>query len=255
MPSYRRMGILPPKRHIQFENAGDSYLNEGLYYEHVVTTQGFDKAYSILYHNKPPTRILKSEPAGRIQLEKYEEQELRHHHIRTQDLPRTGDPITGRVPMMFNEDLTAWRCKPETQQTELYRNGAADEVIFIQQGSGYVDSVYGRLPYKRGDYVVMPRTATYQMVSDDISIEDHLILETFSPVQIPERYQNEVGQMYLGVPYYERDFHSPTELITRDEEGEFTILIKDLNRMTRVTVPHHPFNLVGWDGFLYPYTF
>ena len=61
--------------------------------------------------------------------------------------------------------------------------------------------------------------------------------------------------MYLGVPYYERDFHSPTELITKDDEGEFEILIKDLDRLTKVTVPHHPFNLIGWDGFLYPYTF
>lgn len=255
MPSYRKMGILPPKRHIQFENPGESYLDEGLFYEHVITTQGFDRAYSILYHNKPPTRILSSKPAGSIQLEKFEDQELRHHHIKTQDLPRSGNPISGRVPMMFNDDLTAWRVKPTEQQTELYRNSAADEVIFIHQGSGYIDSVYGRLPYRRGDYVVMPRTATYQMVSDDITKEDHLIIETFSPVRIPSSYQNEDGQMYLGVPYYERDFHSPSELITRDEEGEFTILIKDLNRMTRVTVPHHPFNVVGWDGFLYPYTF
>ncbi len=255
MPSYRKMGILPPKRHIQFENPNDSYLDEGLFYEHVITTQGFDRAYSILYHNKPPTRILKSEPAGTINLEKFAQQELRHHHIKTQDLPRSGDPISGRVPMMFNDDLTAWRVKPEQQQTELYRNSAADEVIFIHQGSGYIDSVYGRLPYRRGDYVIMPRTATYQIVSDDITKEDHLIIETFSPVRIPGSYQNEDGQMYLGVPYYERDFHSPTELITKDEEGEFTILIKDLNRLTRVTVPHHPFNIVGWDGFLYPYTF
>ena len=255
MPSYRTLGELPPKRHIQFKNDNGSYLNEGLYYEHVVTTQGFDRAYSIMYHTKPPTRIIKSEPAGRIDLEKFDEQELRHHHLKTQDMPRKGGPITGRVPMMFNEDLCAWRVKPAEQQTDFYRNGAADEVIFIHHGSGYIDSPYGRLPYKRGDYVVMPRTTTYSMVSDDISKEDHLIIESFSPVRIPSRYQNEDGQMYLGVPYYERDFHSPTELITKDEEGEFNILIKDLDRLTKVTVPHHPFNLIGWDGFLYPYTF
>lgn len=255
MPSYRKLGQLPEKRHMQLERNGDSYLDEGLYYEHVVTTQGFDRAYSIMYHLRPPTRVVKTESIGKLELNPIENQELRHHHIKTQDMPRGGDPITSRLPIMFNEDLTCFRVKPDQEQVELYRNGAADEVIFIHHGSGYLETMYGKLPYKRGDYVVVPRTTNYRIVSDDINKEDHMILECNAPVRVPDRYQNEDGQMYLGVPYYERDFHSPLEPLTIDKEEETTILVKDKARLTRVTMAHHPFDIVGWDGFLYPYTF
>ncbi len=233
----------------------ESYLNEGLYYEHVVTTQGFDRAYSILYHLRPPTCINKVEHLGNIKVEKADEGALSHRHIKTQDLPRTGDPVTGRVPMLFNDDLVTWRCKPAEQQSTIYRNGAADEVIFIHFGSGYLETSYGKVPYRRGDYVVMPRTTNYRMVSDDIDKEDHLIIESFSSVRIPPRYQNQDGQMYLGTPYYERDFHSPAESFIVDKEVETEIVIKDHDRLTKVVMPHNPFDVIGWDGFVYPYTF
>jgi len=255
MPSYRKLGELPPKRHMQFENKGESYLNEGLYYEHVVTTQGFDRSYSIMYHRRPPTRVVSTESVGTVPLIAIEDQELRHHHIKSGELARGGGPITGRVPMMFNEDLACYRIRPDVQQDEIYRNGAADEVIFIQQGSGYLATTYGKLPYKRGDYIVLPRTTNYLIVSDDISKEDHLILECHAPVRIPKQYLNEDAQMFMGSPYYERDFHSPTDLGYRDEEIETSILIKDGARLTRAVMAHHPFDVVGWDGFLYPYTF
>ncbi len=255
MPYYRRLGQLPPKRHMQFERKGESFLNEGLYYEHVVTTQGFDRAYSIMYHLRPPTRVRKTETVGHVEIHPFEGQELRHHHLKTQDMPRGGDPIRGRVPIMFNEDLVCYRVKPDSPQTELYRNAAADELIFVNQGSGYLETTYGKLPYRRGDYIVIPRTTNFTIHSDDITQEDHLILECFAPVRIPKQYLNEDGQLYLGTPYSERDFHSPTELVTRDEEVETTVLIKDRARWTRVTMAHHPLDIVGWDGFLYPYTF
>lgn len=255
MPTYRQLGSLPPKRHMKFENPGKSYKDEGLYYEHVVTTQGFDRTYSILYHMRPPTRVVSTETVGQLELKPYRDQALRHHHIKSGDLARAGDPILDRVPMMFNEDLTAWRVRPERQQSELYCNGAADEVIFIQQGSGYIDTTYGRLPYRRGDYCVIPRTCTYKIVSDNIELEDHLVLECHAPVRIPKQYLNEDGQMLLGSPYYERDFHSPVELQLIDEDAETSVLIKDKNRLTRNVLANHPFDVVGWDGFLYPYTF
>ncbi|HMO12914.1 MAG TPA: homogentisate 1,2-dioxygenase [Pirellulaceae bacterium] len=256
MPSYRSLGLLPPKRHIALRrDKSESFLGEGLYYEHIVTTAGFDRAYSIMYHLRPPTRNIKIEAAGKVVVEKVQEQELRHHHIRSQDLRRGGDPIGGRIPMLFNQDLVAWRCKPDRQQTEIYRNGAADEVIFIHQGTGVLETHFGRLPYRRGDYVVVPRTTNYRLVSDQIENEDHLILECFAPVRIPARYQNQDGQMYLGSPYYERDFHSPNELLTIDQETTTTVLVKSHEHLTRITMPHHPFDVVGWDGFVYPYTF
>ena len=256
MPYYRRLGELPPKRHMQFERPkAESFLQEGLHYEHVVTTQGFDRAYSIMYHLRPPTRVAKTETVGQVAIEPAPNPELRHHHLKTQQMPRRGDPILGRVPILFNEDLICYRAKPETEQTELYRNGAADELIFIQQGSGYLETTYGKLPYRRGDYIVIPRTTNFSFRSDDIGQEDHLVLECFAPVRIPQHYLNPDGQLLLGTPYCERDFHSPTELVSRDDEAETTILIKDHGRLTRVTMPHHPLDVVGWDGFLYPYTF
>lgn len=255
MPSYRRLGELPPKRHMQFENSGESYLNEGLFYEHVVTTQGFDRVYSILYHRRPPTRVVSTETVGSLELTAIPNQELRHHHIKSGNLQRGGDPVIDRVPMMFNEDLTAYRVRPDRQQTEIYRNAAADETIFIHQGSGYIQTTYGRLPYRRGDYCVIPRTCNYIMVSDDITKEDHFILESHGPVRIPKQYLNEDGQMLMGSPYYERDFHSPADLHHIDDDVETSILIKDGNRLTRVVMANNPFDVVGWDGFLYPYTF
>ena len=96
MPSYRKLGKLPEKRHMQLEHSGESYLGEGLYYEHVITTQGFDRSYSIMYHSRPPTRVTKTESVGEVNLKAVANQELRHHHIKTQEMPRVGDPITSR---------------------------------------------------------------------------------------------------------------------------------------------------------------
>ena len=255
MPSYRRLGEVPPKRHMQFENQNESYLNEGLFYEHVVTTQGFDRVYSILYHRRPPTRVVSTATVGKLELKACSDQELRHHHIKSGELSRGGDPITDRIPMMFNEDLTAYRIRPDRQQAEIYRNAAADEIIFIHHGRGYIETTYGRLPYRRGDYCVIPRTCNYRIVSESIAQEDHLIIESNGPVRIPQQYLNQDGQMLLGSPYSERDFHSPLELDSKDEDVETSILIKNGSQLTRVVMANNPFDVVGWDGFLYPYTF
>lgn len=255
MPFYRRLGQLPRKRHLKFENPGPSYLDEGLFYEHVVTTQGFDRVYSILYHRWPPTRVESTETVGQVPLEAIPDQQLRHHHIRSGELARGGDPVTDRVPMMFNQDLVAYRVRPSQQQAEIYRNAAADEVIFIQQGSGVIETTYGRLPYRRGDYCVIPRTCNYRILSDDIDREDHLILECNAPVRIPRQYLNVDGQIMLGAPFQERDFHGPVELIDSRDESPTSILIKDHQRLTRIVQSNNPFDVVGWDGYLFPYTF
>ncbi|MDA7950911.1 MAG: hypothetical protein MPJ24_05420, partial [Pirellulaceae bacterium] len=110
MPNYRKLGVLPPKRHIELKRPKEeSFLGEGLFYEHVVTTEGFARAYSILYHAKPPTRVQKVEFERKAPLEKAEDLPLRHFHLKSQDLPHAGDPITGRVPFMFNNDMEVWR--------------------------------------------------------------------------------------------------------------------------------------------------
>lgn len=255
MPHYHKMGTVPAKRHIKLRREGESFLDEGIYYEHVVTTEGFARAYSILYHLHPPTRNTQVEFAGHINVSAVDDLPLRQHHFRSGQLPRQKDPVTGRVPIVFNEDLIAWRAKPATQQATLFRNGAADEVVYIHHGSGVLRTPYGKLRYRRGDYVVIPRTTTYQFVSDDISKEDHLILECTGPVRVPQRYLNEDGQLLLGSPFYERDFHPPSELETIQQPTETVVMVKDGTRLTKITYPEHPFDVAGWDGFVYPYTF
>lgn len=256
MPVYMKLGEVPRKRHIKMpRDPHKSFAGEGIAYEHVITTAGFDRAYSIMYHMRPPTRVKKVEAAGHIDMTPAENQMLRHHHLKSFEMPRAGSPITGRVPMMYNEDCVALRCRPAEQQSVLYRNSGADEVVFIHAGKGVLESPYGKLPYKELDYIVIPRGTTYRLVADDISREDYLILESVGPVRIPHRYLNPDGQLMLGSPYYERDFHGPTELITNDREGDTAIMVKDGTRITRVTMASDPFDVVGWDGLIYPYTF
>ena len=256
MPVYIKMGQVPKKRHTRLAiEAEKSFLREGLAYEHVVTTAGFDQAYSILYHKRPPTRVKKVQWAGSVPLEAVGELPLQHRHLKTQLLPRQGEPVLGRVPLLFNEDMACYRCKPAEPQQALYRNGAADEVVFVYSGGGTLESIYGRQRYVQDDYIVIPRGTTYRLVPDDVRQEDHLILESHGAVRIPSRYLNPQGQIKLGAAYSERDFHGPSELINIDRQEETEILVKDGARLTRTILAHHPFDVVGWDGFVYPFTF
>jgi homogentisate 1,2-dioxygenase len=256
MPVYLKLGTVPRKRHIRLpREVATSFAKEGIAYEHVVTTAGFDRAYSISYHLRPPTRVRQTELVGEFPLVGVPGESLRHRHILTQNLRRQGDTIRGRVPLLFNEDVACYRCRPTSAASYLYRNGSADEVIYIFDGGGHIESPYGILPYKRDDYIVTPRGTTYRMVPTDPAREDHLILESHSAVRVPGKYLNPDGQIMLGAPYCERDLHGPTKLLTIDDGRDTEVLVKDGHRLTRTVMAHHPFDAVGWDGMVYPYTF
>src|SRR5262249_10801031 len=254
MPAYRKVGSIPRKRHIAHRH-DPGYRGEGIYYEEVVTTGGFGRAYSICYHLRPPTRVRKIEPAGEVALDIAAEPTLRHHHFRTRALKASGDPITGRVPLLVNDDVIMARCRPAQPQTELYRNADADEVIFVHQGQGSLHSMFGVLPFKPFDYIVIPRCTTYRIEFDAGTQADLLVFEAAGNIVIPNRYLNPDGQVRLGAPYSERDFHGPQETEIIDREGDATVLIKDRRRLTRYTLGQHPFDVVGWDGMVYPFTF
>jgi len=166
-----------------------------------------------------------------------------------------GDPISGRVPLLINDDVIMSRCRPERPQSELYRNATADEVLFIHHGRGVLHSMFGPLPFKAFDYVVVPRCTTYRVEFDAGEQPDLLIIESAGILEIPPRYLNPDGQLRLGSPYYERDFHGPTDVNVIDKEQDTTVLIKDGQRLTRYTLASHPFDVVGWDGMVYPFTF
>ena len=168
MSNYMKLGQVPRKRHIKHARDPEtSFRGEGIAYEHVVTTAGFDRAYSITYHLRPPTRVKQVELAGYVNLEEVKERPLKHQHIKTQDLGRSGDPIRNRIPLLFNEDVTCSRARPSEAQKTLYRNGGADEVIFVYDGKGTLQTPYGKLPYRQDDYIVIPRGTTYRVVPDD----------------------------------------------------------------------------------------
>jgi homogentisate 1,2-dioxygenase len=254
MPQYLRLGSLPPKRHTAHRTT-PGYKNEGIYYEEVVSTQGFSRAYSILYHLKPPTRVRKVEPMGEWKMKLAEVPALRHHHLKSGGMPAYGDPITGRVPLFTNADVTLWRCRPMLPQAELFRNALADEIVFVHKGSGRLLTHFGVLNFKPSDYVVIPRCTTYQFEFDGGTQPDLLVIESTGEVGFPARYLNPDGQFRLGAPFCERDLHGPTDLTPIDREEDVPVLIKDGTRLTRYTLASHPFDAVGWDGMVYPFTF
>ncbi len=269
MPQYRTMGSIPAKRHTRHD-AHPGFRDEGLYYEEVITTQGFSRAYSIVYHLRPPTRVLRIEAAGTCPLVAAENQTLRHIHLRTDRMPSSGDAITGRVPLLFNSEVVLSRCRPTAQQPELYRNARADEVLFVHRGSGMLQTMQGNVGFRPMDYVVIPKCTTYRVVFDvppsDSSSDDRgnalgnalgdlLVVESLGDIGFPPRYLNPDGQFRLGAPFCERDLHGPSTLETLDIEQETPVLIKDGAQWTRYIMAHHPFDVVGWDGMVYPYTF
>jgi len=254
MPPYLRLGSVPRKRHIAHPNA-PGFKGEGIYYEEVVGLAGFSRAYSLVYHLRPPTRVARVEPAGIVPLELAEQPALRHHHLKTRWLPRAGDPVSGRLPLLANDDVILSRCRPEKPQEELFRDADADEIIFVHSGRGVLHTLFGLLPFRPLDYIVIPRCTTYRLAFEPGSSPDLLVIEATGNVSIPARYVNSDGQIRLGAPYGERDFHGPREVEAIDREQETTVLIKDGRRLSRYTLASHPFDVVGWDGMLYPYTF
>jgi homogentisate 1,2-dioxygenase len=254
MPPYRQMGSIPRKRHLE-HRAQPGYRGEGIYYEEVITTAGFGRAYSIAYHLRPPTRVRQIEPAGRMGFDVVEQETLRHHHLKSGQMKPGGDPVTGRVPLLTNDDVTLWRCRPSEPQAALFRNAAADEVVFVHRGRGVLESMFGALPFKPFDYVVIPRSTTYRMVFEGDAAPDLLVIESAGGIGFPPRYLNPDGQLKLGSPYSERDLHGPSQTLLVDSEQDVPVILKDGPRLTRYTLASHPFDVVGWDGLVYPYTF
>lgn len=254
MPPYRQLGSLPRKRHIEHP-ARPGFRNEGIHYEEVVTTGGFGRAYSIAYHLRPPTRVRHVEAAAGLPAAPVEQPVLRHHHLKSGAMPRQGDPVTGRVPLFTNKDVTLWRCRPAEPQAELYRNAAADEIVFVHKGGGTLSSMFGVLRLRPFDYAVVPRTTTYRLDFDAGTPAELLVIESPGLVGFPPRYLNPDGQLRLGAPFGERDLHGPGEPLVIDREEDVPVLIKDGDRATRYVLASHPFDVVGWDGMTYPYTF
>jgi homogentisate 1,2-dioxygenase len=224
-----------------------------LYAEELISTKGFSGIYSNVYHLSPPTKVQQIGETEWRPLVKWGERELRHHHLRTKAIEPSGDGISARIPILFNNDVTIWVARPKEEMTYFYRNGAADEVVFIHEGEGTLATQLGNIHYKQGDYLVIPRGLTHQFRYT--GAQRWFIIEVYSPVQTPKRYRNEFGQLLEHSPYCERDLHPPTELETHDEKGSFEIRVKKGELYARYCYSHHPLDVVGWDGYYYPFAF
>jgi homogentisate 1,2-dioxygenase len=257
MPFYHRMGEIPHKRHTQFRRP-----DGGLYHEQVMGTRGFEGMQSIVYHHRAPTAILHAEDRGPIEIALEPPGALRHRHFRTRRLVPLGDFITGRQPLLHNNDVTISIVLPDAPMAVQsagqarpywYRNGQGDELVFVDQGEGRIESLFGTLPFRRGDYLVIPIGTTYRLVTNGPA--KLLVFEARGSIETPRRYRNEHGQLLEHSPYCERDIRVPQELASHDEAGEFAVLVRARDRLTLHTLDHHPLDAIGWDGYLYPWAF
>lgn len=248
MLHYHRLGNVPHKRHTQFR-APDG----GLYREHLMGTRGFSGPYSLLYHLRHPTRVKQVDRLGAIGVDAAADQTLRHYHLKTRDLESHGDPIEGRIPLLFNDDVILSVARPNQPMEYFFRNGEKEELHFIHEGRGRFQTIFGSLPFRKGDYVVMPRGTTYRMLPEDGELR-FLVFESPAPFEPPKRYRNEFGQLMEHSPYCERDIGRPDELEIFDELGQFEVRIKAHGELVSYILDHHPLDVVGWDGCLYPCT-
>ncbi|RMG39999.1 MAG: homogentisate 1,2-dioxygenase [Candidatus Dadabacteria bacterium] len=248
MPFYHTLGRIPHKRHTCFRKPDGS-----LYREEVVGTRGFSGIYSILYHCSAPTRVIESKLLGSKAVEYCSGLPLEHRHIVTKDFRTSGDPVDSRIFLMGNKDLRLGLATPDKEMNYFYRNGLCDECLFVHYGSGTLHTQFGKLEYRAGDYIVIPVGTTYQIkISENTKF---LVIEANSRFEFPRRYRNEYGQLLEHSPFCERDIRIPRELETYDEQGEYEVRIKLGDKYSMTILDHHPFDLIGWDGYLYPWIF
>jgi homogentisate 1,2-dioxygenase len=249
---YLSLGNVPHKRHTQHRAPDGS-----LYAEELFGVEGFTGRSSLLYHLVPPTRTHKVEPVRRVKLDEADDDAHRHRLINTKALEPKGDAIDGRIPLFFNNDVVMGVARPAQAMPAdtFYRNGQADEMIYVHEGTGTWSTNFGRFAYGPGDYLVIPIGTTWRLDPDEGSAQRMLWLECPSELEPPKRYRNDYGQLLEHSPYSQRDIRAPEFVEPRAEEGEFVVHVKVRDRITAYHYRHHPFDVVGWDGYLWPYVF
>ena len=248
---YVSMGDVPPKRHTQVR---DDDGNGALLVEEVMGYEGFSGNESILYHLRSPCDVMEVGSFEPLVVEEWVPGAHVHRLTQTSGLAPAGDPISGRRVLMFNDDVELAVCKPATDFDGFYRNAEGDEVVFVHEGSGVFETIFGTLPYRRHDYVVIPRGTTYRVRCDD-GPQTWLTFHTPGEIETPNRYRNRYGQLLEHAPFSQRDFHPPATLQTHREHGEFELVVRARRGHQRFVLDYHPFDVVGWDGYVYPYSF
>ena len=244
MPFYQKRGKIPSKKHIQFVNK-----NGDLYWEELISRGGFSHIYSNVYHVHPPTAIKKVGEFKALELKEHF-QTHRPHHLYTSRLNLKGDYLSSRVPLFYNQDIIISKGHMTQSMKYLYRNGRRDEIIFVHSGKGSFLSNFGSLDINQGDYIVIPRGVTWQI---QINEKMHfLIIESKHPISTPDRYRNEFGQLLEHAPFCERDIQTPNFENPKNDE-EIEVKVKVNGGIQSYIYSYHPFDLIGWDGYYFPY--
>ncbi|MFI8221240.1 homogentisate 1,2-dioxygenase [Streptomyces sp. NPDC085932] len=257
MPHYRSSGNVPPKRHTQHRSPSGA-----LYYEELMGQEGFSSDSSLLYHVSPPSAIVDATPWSLGHQALIENRPLIPRHLRLHDLTaadwKAVDVVNGRRLVLGNVDVRL-SYVAAGKPSPLYRNATGDECVFIESGTAVVETIFGPLPARQGDYVIIPRATTHRWIPAGSEPLRAFVIEANSHITPPKRYLSRYGQFLEHAPYCERDLHSPGApgLV---EESDVEVLVKHRGGPhgvtgTRYVLPNHPFDVVGWDGCLYPYTF
>lgn len=250
MPHYQTRGSIPEKRHVTFKKPDGT-----LYAEELVSAEGFSDIYSIIYHNHPPTKVLSIDEPVDVTPEVIIDRNLQHRSFRGFSAKPENDYLKSRKIVLTNDDVNIILAAPKKSMTDyFFKNAQADEMIFVHEGSGVFLSIYGALEFKEGDHIIVPRGTIYQFHFKDEN-NRLFIVESNQPLRFPKRYMNNAGQLLEHSPFHERDIKGPQKLITYDETGDFLVKIKQSNMIYPYHYETHPFDAVGWDGYLYPFTF
>jgi homogentisate 1,2-dioxygenase len=249
MPYYTRLGKIPPKRHTQFRQEDGS-----LFHEELVSSYGFSGIYSNLYHTFSPTKVIKMGNVTPCPIDLDKSYGLKQTHLKTSNMKETGrDYLEARLPLLGNQDVTLYVVHSEhLSMPYCYKNGESDEVIFVHYGSGILESQFGSLEYRAGDYLVIPRTTIYRLKPNS-GLSRFMITESSSPIETVDRYRNAMGQLLEHSPYCERDIRPPHQVLVESGPGEYMVRVKKLGAIHDFIYENSPFDVVGWDGCLYPY--
>lgn len=250
MPIYHKLGTIPHKRHTQFRKP-----NGDLYYEQLFGTVGFDGMSTNSYHEQRPTQVKEIRSQYSVAPKIAKTNNIQSYKLRGFEVAPQDDFLESRKIVLTNSDLHIVLAAPRKSTTDyFYKNTDSDEMIFVHQGSGKLRTIYGNLDFKYGDYLIIPRGMIYKI---DFDTEDNrlFIVESHSPIYTPKQYRNWFGQLLEHSPFCERDIRRPEELETYNEKGEFIIKVKKKDEIFEMVYGTHPFDVIGYDGFNYPYAF
>ncbi len=250
MPLYHKLGKIPHKRHTIFKKEDGT-----LHYEQLFGTIGFDGMSSLMYHLHRPTMVKEVGKSIDMRPKAAVEHNIKSRLLKGFQVKPENDFLESRKVVLFNNDVHVGLAAPKKSMTDyFYKNTDADEMLFIHKGTGTLKTMLGEIPFEYGDYIIIPRGMIYQITFDT---EDNrlLIAESYHPIYTPKRYRNWFGQHLEHSPFCERDFKLPKDLKSHDEWGDFVIKVKKQGQLHHMTYASHPFDVVGWDGYNFPYAF